>query len=250
MRNTPIPTGSPGYSVRMGKALILHGVGSGPATLWRIRGWLEAAEWTVETPPLLGHGGRAPVPSYTLDAFVADVLPHDDADLVIGHSLGGTVALHAAAERPSWTKRLILIEPAIRMDRALIDVAKPSELAELGWTREEIAEHNPRWDARDVDAKLAEAARALPGAVAGLFDENPHLDLEAEAARIARPTLVITGDRTTNYSIIDEPTWRRLEGANPRLGFVPVPGTGHSPHRDDPAATRAIVLGWLASTAG
>jgi len=243
---------SAGYSDGMGNAgtaLLLHGVGSGPATLWRIREWLEGSGWTVEDAALLGHGGREAAPSHSLDAFVADVLPHGDFDLVVGHSLGGTVALHATTVRPGWTKRLILVEPAIRLDEALIEVAKPSELAELRWTSEEIAEHNPRWDARDVEAKLAEAARARPETVAGLFDENRRLDLEDEAARVAVPTLVITGDRTTNYSIIDESTWRRLEGVNPRLEFVPVPGTGHSPHRDAPSATRAIMLGWLGTTA-
>jgi pimeloyl-ACP methyl ester carboxylesterase len=33
--------------------------------------------------------------------------------------------------------------------------------------------------------------------------------------------------------------------ANPLVTYRHVPGTGHSPHRDDPAATRAVLLDWL-----
>ncbi len=232
----------------MASALLLHGVGSGPATLWRVREWLEQAGWTVETPTLLGHGGRTAAPSYALDAYVADVLPHGDFDLVVAHSLGGSVALLAAAIRPEWTKRLVLIEPAIALSPETLVIARPSEVAELSWTREDIAEHLPRWDDRDVEAKLAESARALPDAVSRTFTENLVWDLESAAERLAIPTLVVVADRSTNHSIVDEATSDRVAAANPLIEFIPVPDTGHSPHRDDPVATRAILEGWLART--
>lgn len=232
----------------MGSALLLHGLGSGPATLWRVREWLEADGWEVETPALLGHGDRGPAPSYSIGAYAEDVLPRGDYDLVVGHSLGGSVAIHAAATRPEWTKRLVLIEPAISLPQETIAVAKPSELDELTWTRAQIAEYLPRWDARDVDAKFTEAGRALPEAVERTFTDNAVWDLAPDAERIAVPTLVVVGDRDVVYSIIDEATWARLTAVNPHIEFVAVPRTGHSPHRDDPVATQAIIKGWLAAT--
>lgn len=233
----------------MGSALLLHGMGSSPETLWRVREWTERAGFGVTAPALLGHGGRRPADAYRIGAYADDVLAHGDFDLVIGHSLGGSAAILAAATRPEWTSRLLLIEPAIRLDAETIELARPAELAELEWTEAELREAQPRWDDRDVAAKLAAAALALPDAVARTFTENAVWDLEPMAERLAVPTLVIVGDPTTSYSIVDEGTRRRLTAANPRIELVSVPRTGHSPHRDDPVATRAIVEGWLSGTA-
>ncbi len=233
----------------MGRALLLHGVGSAPSTMWRVQEWVERAGFDVTAPALPGHDGREAAASYRFDAYAADLEPLGDFDLVIGHSLGGSIATYAAAARPAWTKRLVLIEPAIALDAETLAIARPSEVAELGWTEAELREYQPRWDDRDIAAKLAAAAQALPDAVARTFTENPVWDLEPMAARIAVPTLVVAGDRARNYSIIDETTLYRLTTANPHIEFVTVPHTGHSPHRDDPTATRAIIEGWLRATA-
>ena len=84
------------------KALLIHGLSSNSSTWWRIRAALEADGWEVTAPDLRGHGTSAPAASYRLTDYAAD-LPTGPWDLIIGHSLGGAIAvlLGATADRKS-----------------------------------------------------------------------------------------------------------------------------------------------------
>ncbi len=65
-----------------------------------------------------GHGKSARTASYAIDALAADLLRIIDTvaagpAIVIGHSLGGSTALVAAAERPAAFRALVLEEPVV-----------------------------------------------------------------------------------------------------------------------------------------
>ncbi len=71
--------------------------------------------WQVLVPDRPGHG-RSPSPGRPDDAeadgeWVAELL--GDGAHLVGHSFGGCVALAAAAKKPSATRSLTLIEPAM-----------------------------------------------------------------------------------------------------------------------------------------
>jgi pimeloyl-ACP methyl ester carboxylesterase len=81
--------------------LLLHGLGA-TGDVWHglhdvlHRRWL--GRWV--TPDLPGHGGSAPLPSYSfghLAAAVAGTVPAASRVVVVGHSLGGVVALALAS---------------------------------------------------------------------------------------------------------------------------------------------------------
>lgn len=79
--------------------LLLHGLGA-TADVWA--GWqpLLAERWPGRwlAPDLPGHGGSAPLADYTFDALAAAVRPLvRPGTVVLGHSLGGVVALALAA---------------------------------------------------------------------------------------------------------------------------------------------------------
>ncbi|WP_077223307.1 alpha/beta fold hydrolase [Rathayibacter sp. VKM Ac-2630] len=101
-------------------ALLLHGLGGAGGTWWRVAEALEAAGWTVSAPDLRGHGDGARGGSSRHDDFADDVLAlRPDGGgawgLVVGHSLGGAVAVRAAARDPEWAARLALIDPVLRL---------------------------------------------------------------------------------------------------------------------------------------
>jgi pimeloyl-ACP methyl ester carboxylesterase len=227
----------------MPAALLVHGLSASPASMWRFRAWLEAAGWSVTDRSPLGHGGRGPAPGYAISAQVTDVLTTGPWDLVVGHSLGGTIAT-VAAGRAGWTGRLVLVDPAWYLSPELQAEVRPGELAELDLTRERLELEHPDWDPRDVAAKLAGIAGAERDAVAGAFDDNPVWDVRAEALALPVPTLLLTGDPAV-FTLLDPVDAVRAVAANPRVTWSAVPGAGHAPHRDRPAETQERLLDWL-----
>jgi pimeloyl-ACP methyl ester carboxylesterase len=94
--------------------LLIHGI-VGCAEQWDQVMPLLAEHYTVIAPDLLGHGQSAkPRGDYSLGAYAASVrdllvaLGHRRAT-VVGHSLGGGVAMQFAYEYPPFAERLVLV---------------------------------------------------------------------------------------------------------------------------------------------
>src|SRR3954465_7316866 len=94
--------------------LLIHGI-TGNARQWDDIVPLLAQRYTVVAPDLLGHGESAkPRGDYSLGAYAASVrdllvaLGHRRAT-VVGHSLGGGVAMQFAYESPPFAERLVLV---------------------------------------------------------------------------------------------------------------------------------------------
>lgn len=98
-----------------GPAIVLvHGL-TGSSTTWREVMPVLAERFTVVAPDLLGHGESAkPRGDYSLGAFasgVRDLLVALGVDraTVVGHSLGGGVAMQLAYQFPERCERLVLV---------------------------------------------------------------------------------------------------------------------------------------------
>src|SRR6059036_3103108 len=94
--------------------LLIHGI-VGNAQQWDDVMPLLAQHYKVIAPDLLGHGESAkPRGDYSLGAYAASVrdvlvaLGHRRAT-VVGHSLGGGVAMQFAYEYPPFAERLVLV---------------------------------------------------------------------------------------------------------------------------------------------
>ena len=97
--------------------LLVHGL-SGAAANWSELAPALARRRRVLAPDLPGHGGSAPLPAApTLDAYAERVrIVAEHAGLlpaaVVGHSLGGLVALRLALRHPQAVTALVLAAPA------------------------------------------------------------------------------------------------------------------------------------------
>ncbi len=94
--------------------LLIHGI-AGCAEQWDQVMPLLAERYTVVAPDLLGHGqSDKPRGDYSLGAYAASVrdllvaLGHRRAT-VVGHSLGGGVAMQFTYEYPPFAERLVLV---------------------------------------------------------------------------------------------------------------------------------------------
>jgi pimeloyl-ACP methyl ester carboxylesterase len=105
--------------VRAGRGpalLLIHGLGHSSAT-WRDLLPRLAGERTVIAPDLLGHGlSDKPRADYSVAGYACgmrDLLTILGIErvTVVGHSLGGGVAMQFAYQFPEWCERLVLVSP-------------------------------------------------------------------------------------------------------------------------------------------
>src|SRR4051794_2381984 len=94
--------------------LLIHGI-TGTSEQWNDIFPMLAERYTVVAPDLLGHGQSAkPRGDYSLGAYAVSIrdlliaLGHERAT-VVGHSLGGGIALQFAYEYPVFSERLVVV---------------------------------------------------------------------------------------------------------------------------------------------
>ncbi|MFJ8817359.1 alpha/beta fold hydrolase [Amycolatopsis thermoflava] len=214
--------------------LALHGLGATGA-VWNdlVERW--PGRWIV--PDLPGHGRSEPLPRYSfgaLAAAVAEVVPPGTTVAVLGHSLGGVVALTLAS---GWFGVRVSGACGLGMkvrwsDEELARAAdQATRPAKVFGSREEAA---ARWlkvsglhglvpaDSPIVDSGLVEGWRlALDQAAFGVG--APDLDGLLAAARA--PVILAAGEH--------DPMCRAEHLPD---GAVILPGLGHNAHVEDPAA--------------
>lgn len=224
------------------RALLVHGLSSESGSWWRLAHALADDGWHVTAVDLRGHGTAARADSYTLPDYAGD-LPRQGWDLVVGHSLGGAATV-LAAQRPGFSNRLVLLDPVLHVPAELWEETVADQLSELELTAESIAALKPHWHERDWAAKLEGVRAVHPDAVSRTFTDSGTWDVRAEAAALAVPTLIVSGDPEV-YTMLAPQTASRV-AENPLVDYVVVPGAGHSPHRDRPDETIAVIREWLA----
>ena len=125
---------SVGPSAGAGPALVLlHGLGASSAD-WEYQVPVFARDFQVVVPDFRGHGASDRAGEYGVQRFASDTWQLLDrlripAPILVGHSMGGAVAMQMALDRPGTVPRMVLSNtlPSFRTDTA----AKRAML----WTR-------------------------------------------------------------------------------------------------------------------
>ena len=188
-------------------------------------------------------------PSVVVD-HAADQPP--PGGVVVGYSMGGRLALHAAIAEPARWRALVLVGVSAGIEDRKARRSADEDLA--AWierhTIEEIVE---RWERLPVfgtqSHALVEAQRpgrhshdpadlarllrrAGQGAMPPVWDRLPELEL---------PVLCIAGALDEKYVAAG----RRMASLLPDGAFRTIPGCGHAPQLEDPGAVAAELRAFL-----
>jgi len=203
--------------------LLVHGLG-GSAANWLALAPLLLPGRRLIVPDLPGHGGSDPLPAAASLTAYADSLAAllEGPAAVVGHSLGGAIALRLAIRRPGLVSALVLAGAA--------GISSGSRRARYGLTitgllkpGRKIAPHRARvarsaalktlvfgrWGASDPPAlppEMAEAFLSGPArhtdtvsAAKALVRDDPRPDLD----RVRCPVLLVWGARDNQLSVED-----------------------------------------------
>lgn len=224
------------------QALVVHGLGSSAQTCWQLGGSLASWDYLATAVDLRGHGYAPRADRYRLHDFAGDLEhttpDHGGAwDVVIGHSIGAASAVLAAHHRPEWTKRLVLLDPALLLGDERKEQVRQGQLdAHDRLSEDDVARDNPHWHPLDVELRVWSARTASRFAVEHAVLDNPQWDVVAEATVLPHETLVIGGDPAVD-SMFTGPHAEDILAANPSFRLQVIAGAGHSVHRDRPNQT-------------
>jgi len=203
--------------------MLVHGLG-GAAANWLALAPLLLPGRRLIVPELPGHGGSEPLPAApSLNAYGDRLaLLLDEPTPVVGHSLGGAIALRLAIRHPELVRALVLAGSAgissgsrrARYSLTITGLLKPGK--RIAPHRRRVAQSAllktvvfGRWGAADppaLSAELTEAYLAGPArhtdtvsASRALMRDDPRVDLE----RVRCPTLLLWGARDHQLPIGD-----------------------------------------------
>jgi pimeloyl-ACP methyl ester carboxylesterase len=256
--------------------LLLHGIGNSAQTWAGVLDRL-AESHTVIAPDLLGHGASdKPRADYSIAGYangMRDLLSILDVEkaTVVGHSLGGGIAMQFAYQFPERIERLVLvgsgglgpeISPSLRLaslpgaEAVLTLLSAASGVVRLGLATVERSGRLLGWKpvsdlAEAGEAMLAlrdvEARRAFLQTLRGVADKRGQLITAVDRLYLANavPMLVIWGSRDPIVPAAHAETVRRLV---PTARVEVFEGAGHWPHLDDPARFCSVLLDFLSTT--
>jgi pimeloyl-ACP methyl ester carboxylesterase len=241
--------------------VILHGL-LGSADNWRWMSRRLGAHFKVFAVDLRNHGRSPHSDILDYDVMVADVREFMEQQalrriMLLGHSLGGKVAMQFAIDYPEQVDRLVIVDIA----------PKPYEPSQRYLLKAMRALDLTRYKSfADVDAALAaevssESLRQF--LLKNLTrDENGRLRWKAHVAAIDRnydklgrglaseltfdkPTLFIRGGRSNYIEDADAPLIRQMFS---QAEIATLPDAGHWVHVDQPAEFFQTVLNFLNKT--
>ena len=240
--------------------LLIHGI-TGSSQTWDDVIPLLSDRYTVIAPDLLGHGDSAkPRGDYSLGAYASGIrdllqaVGHDRATIV-GHSLGGGVAMQLAYQFPEMAERLVLVSSG-GLGRDVSLFLRAATLPGSEWVLPLLASNGVLSAGGRVGGFLrtlgmragpdlqemwrgfaslgdAEARQAFIHTLRGIVEPGGQRVSARDRLYLAQtvPTMLIWGDRDPiipvnhAYSTHKQIPHSRLEV---------IEGAGHFPYRDEP----------------
>jgi pimeloyl-ACP methyl ester carboxylesterase len=253
--------------------LLIHGI-AGSSRTWEPLIELLGRDHRVIAPDLPGHGeSDPPAGDYSIGAYAAGlrdllaVLGIPRATLV-GHSLGGGIAMQLAYQHPECCERMVLVDSGglgteVTWLLRLITLPGAELVAPVffppfvrGWgdalgrLAGSLGLRSPR-----ISEGWRSYSSLIDGPTRRSFVKTVHGVIETGGQAVSAidrlyllenvPTLILWGDRD---GIIPISHGRAAHEAVPGSAFEVIEGCGHFPHAEEPARVSTVLRQFIAST--
>ena len=236
-----------------------------------------AAEYYVVAPDLRGHGHSEKTSTYTLVQFVADLkalftTQQIEQAVLVGHSLGGHIALRFVATFPELVSRLVLLDgmgpPGMQTDPSALNrrfregvetvlsiTGERRQIRHIDDAIQRLKQNNPLISETLARLVVEEGTEPHPdGGVRWRWESAVnmiwHTFSQAESERlmssVSCPVLIVTGEHGLVYwaamrAELGDPVHYHQELARrtrlfPNARHVTIAGAGHMLHYDQPEA--------------
>lgn len=233
--------------------VLLHGFTHTGASWDPVRAALPE-RYRAYAPDIRGHGAASSVRPVTLDAVLEDLAgAAPQTFTLVGYSMGGRIALHAALALARRVTDLVLVgaspgiaDPEERAARRRHDAELAAQLESEGieefaarWARTPILNDQPAHVAAAAHAdRLRSAPDGLAAALRGLGAGTlPSLWDRLDSVSV--PVTLVVGGRDGKF----RQTAKTMAGRLPRAETLVVPGAGHAAHLEAPERVAAIIAG-------
>lgn len=243
--------------------LLVHGLtDSGDGWGHALDHW--AASYRITTLDLRGHGESPRFTPPQLQAHPGDIMVEDvsqvveqlDRPVILGHSLGGAVALAVGARRPDLVRALVLEDPAPRSPdepqrdtergRLYDDGLRPAREVEddeaLLRLRRDL---HPAWPEQEL-LPTGRAEQQTQQDYLRHGDWKPTAPWPELLSTLAVPTLLLTGGDLDQVIVTPELEEQMRTAAPHHLAVRRLDGAGHCVRRDRHDLFYAAVDDWLA----
>lgn len=154
-----------------------------------------------------------------------------DKFVLVGHSLGGAVAMEYAALYPQRLTGLVLVDSAPLGGLKGVDYGILERSIANGWMVPGLKATMAQPVADDYFAQLAEdCLRSIPAVIANTRALEA-ADFTAAAPRFTKPVLVVHGEKDPLVPLAEA---EKIAAAYPQAVLVVIPASGHSPQVEQP----------------
>lgn len=242
--------------------LLLIPGADGVRQTWRHQVAVLSRRWRVVAPDLRCRIDA----SDSLDTLVDDAITACEAVsvrrvIVVGQSLGGSIAMRLVTRRPEMVRGVAIVNSLARLSYSHVGLTRtlfvpvamattrylPTPLAgalACLWSRWSVwvFDPSPGWR-RVVDYVLWTGPRTVPPSIG---DRRVRLlrgeDLRPELAQFDVPALVVKGPRDSYVPV----EWSKdIASRIPGAKYVEIPGTGHCSHISMPTEFNEVLTDWI-----
>ncbi len=151
---------------------------------------------------------------------------------LMGHSMGGAIAIHLAAQAPDLVERLVLVNAA----GMPLETRLPTLMARSIHSMLQPQSGSYPW------ALIRDVLKPRPRVLWQAAQEMVSSDFQAELATITMPTLIIWGEHDV---LLPLTRGQALSAALPHATFIKLPYSGHRPPLSQPEEFSRLVLEFL-----
>ena len=231
--------------------VLLHGFTQTGRSWQPVRDVL-GARYRAVAPDLPGHGQfawRRPATFAASDAYLRALT--DAPFTLVGYSMGGRIALHAALAVGARVRRLVLVgaspglaDAAEREQRRVADAALADRIEAIGaeafareWAAQPLFAGMPRGIADQIDTdRRRNTATGLAAALRGL-GTGVMPPLWERLGELAMPVDLVVGQRDEKFRAIAERMAERIPAARVHV----IAAAGHAAHLEQPGALAELL---------